>query len=783
MKDNADEKAQTLCYELLRSETEDEVISILKKEGFWEDRRVWQPYGNIGNNRGIVGNQQSSAVAALVEKIINSIDAVLTAECLIDGIDPTSSDAPSTMREAVERFFGVRDGRIEILTPKERTVLAENIQLVACGTKEHPCYLIIDDGEGQQPEDFPNTFLSLLRENKTKIPFVQGKFNMGGTGVLQFSGYNSFQLIISRRQPEIPSAGRPTTQIYRWGFTLVRRMDPSTDQPQSTYVYLAPNNKILSFESESMNVKPGRHPDLYVNAMEAGTCIKIWNYKLPGRLKTIATLDLRYALEKYLQDPALPIRVYERRNYRANYYDTTVSGLACVLSDNRQDIEPGMDSGGPLEVPEVGTIHMRVVVVRDNPENQGEDKRYPPGIFFIVNGQLHSMLESDFISRRTKLDYISDSLIVMVDCTSIPTRVREDIFLASRDRMRYCSERTLLENAIVDYLKDHPGLRALNALRRQKRLTSSLSDVETKKILQALVKSDPTIAKLFGKGQQIKIPSGNIPEPESYVGRQYPTIFRLLKEPAGGLIKKCPINHTCRIEYETDATNDYFSRANEHGRVEIQGASTLLSVHLWNGKASLRFAHPTASNIGDQLNVHISVTDPSRNKPFDSKFIMEIGPETPMSPSGGEPKPPSSALTNIPSIKEIRRDQWEMVGFDESSAIKIMRGEEDTLDIYINMDNIYLRNEIAKRRNTDPVLLNYWFKWGLCLLALGMIYQQRQRSQTDIGSSTEENSEIINEEDRNKISDACEGLAVTIIPVISQISRPEQEELAKSDEK
>ena len=112
-----------------------------------------------------------------------------------------------------------------------------------------------------------------------------------------------------------------------------------------------------------------------------------------------------------------------------------------------------------------------------------------------------------------------------------------------------------------------------------------------------------------------------------------------------------------------------------------------------------------------------------------------------------------------------------------------MRGDEDTLDIYINMDNIYLRNEIAKRRNTDPVLLNYWFKWGLCLLALGMIYQQRQRSQKEVGSSKEEMSDMINDEDRNKISEACEGLAVTIIPVISQISRPEQEELAKSDDK
>ena len=40
--------------------------------------------------------------------------------------------------------------------------------------------------EGQKPEDFPKTFLSLSEKNKEGIPFVQGKFNMGSTGSLRF---------------------------------------------------------------------------------------------------------------------------------------------------------------------------------------------------------------------------------------------------------------------------------------------------------------------------------------------------------------------------------------------------------------------------------------------------------------------------------------------------------------------------------------------------------------------------------------------------------------------
>ena len=39
--------------------------------------------------------------------------------------------------------------------------------------------IIYDDGEGQCPQDFEDTFLSLVSGNKNEIQFVQGKYNMG----------------------------------------------------------------------------------------------------------------------------------------------------------------------------------------------------------------------------------------------------------------------------------------------------------------------------------------------------------------------------------------------------------------------------------------------------------------------------------------------------------------------------------------------------------------------------------------------------------------------------
>lgn len=765
-----EEKARKLCFELLSSETEDEVIEILKKLGFWENSNSWKPYGNVQNNRGIVSNQQSSPVAALVEKIVNSIDAVLTGECFRAGIDPTSTNTPKTMQNAIEQFFQVKDGRIENLSPSQRTKLAEMIVLVATGTKESPNYVLIDQGEGQSPDTFESTFLSLLRDNKTRIPFVQGKYNMGGTGVLQFSGKNSFQLIISKRQPWINKTS--SSLADKWGFTLTRRLEPNVDQPQSSYVFLAPDSMIPFFSDDALELLPGKYPYAHQQAMQAGTCVKLWNYKFPGRIKSIATLDLRWALERHLQNPAIPIRISERRQgYKAHYYDTTMSGMLTVIADNPEDIEPGFDTGSPLDVPGIGHLELRLIVLKDTIDN----RKYATGIFFNVNGQLHGDLGKDFISRKSNLDYVADSMIVIIDCTALPPMVREDLFMGSRDRMRQCEERQAIESAIGEYLKDHPGLRQLNALRRQNRTAAAISDENTSEIFQELVKGDPTLGSLFGGGKKLKLPIGKIPDPTPYEGLKFPTIFKIANEPKEGLIKRCPKNHSCRVEFETNASNDYFSRVSDRGHFSVKSIVTpLSSVHLWNGRASVRFEPPVGSNPGDQYSIQIEVIDSSRVDPFQSQFMMVVEPDTPSPPPHPEypPKPKGSQLTGIPNVWPVTHDQWAKYGFDETSALAIRRGEEKQLDFFINMDNIYLKNEIARRKSTEKTLIEYYFKYGLSLLALGVLHVKHDSIEdTEEEASEKEETEWPPQIVKDEISETCRGAAITIIPIIIQLGK------------
>src|SRR5689334_11008287 len=101
-----------LCLSLVKCESEEDVIEILKKEKYWDNPDNWMYFGGDENNYSIIGNQQSKPESAIVEKIINSVDAMLMAECMKRGIKPDSSEAPQSIKDALINFFRIDDGKL-----------------------------------------------------------------------------------------------------------------------------------------------------------------------------------------------------------------------------------------------------------------------------------------------------------------------------------------------------------------------------------------------------------------------------------------------------------------------------------------------------------------------------------------------------------------------------------------------------------------------------------------------------------------------------------------------
>jgi hypothetical protein len=770
---------EELFYALLHAETEEEVTSTLQKSGLLNNETDWLPLGEMENNWSAAGNQQSAAGAALVEKMVNGIDSVLIYECLKRGIDPASAAAPQSMADAAKEFFKLPNGRLENIPAPDRTALAKRVQLIAVGSKEDPNYLIIDDGEGQAPIDFPETFLSIARSNKLHIHFVQGKYNAGGTGALRFCGQQNYQLIVSRRAPGlVAKKSDPTNKD--WGFTMVRRLRPTetSSRKSSMYVYYAPGGRVPSFSTQAVHVLAGegavnRPPTPYTQPLKYGSCIKLYSYR--WNASGIATRDPRYQLNRYLHNLVLPIRVTEtRQGYRANYYSTTVSGGAI---DENTDLDLGPASGSIALPRGMGTIPVELKVFKDKkPDGSEIDSRHlPKGVLFTVNGQVHGSLPSSFVSRKLNYTFLEDFLLLVVDATEMPTDFREDFFMTSRDRLVEAEDREFVENELKEFLRSHEGLRLLNNARKEAAITKTVETDQPLDLLQDLINDDPTLASLFGVGDRLKTPYGKVKEAAQYTGKRFPTFFRLKKE---NLVKDCPINRTCRVDFETDAVDDYFSRGDEPGHFEVIPPSFNQGYRLYHGNCSAKFCPPINCEVGDLIDVQVQVSDPSRETtPFACKFRLrvttkETAPDAPPHPER-KPKEPEGGGISLPKIYEVMKAQWPTNKFDEHSGLRFTGGQNgDPLEAFVNMENVFLTNELARAKDeAERVLLRHYYKSGLALVALGMLQEaKRRKPQAENGTGPAKPEADQFGEDLDTIFRLSGGVAAVIIPVVRSLA-------------
>ena len=126
-----DEKTSTkLALELLEATSSEDVAAILKNDEYsyyFGAPEYWSNYGSREKNWDAAGNQQSHGVGALVENIVNGIDAVLLRKSEEAGVlDPRSPGAPQSMQEAVKRYFNVPEGKLSNLDKQGIRQLAKD---------------------------------------------------------------------------------------------------------------------------------------------------------------------------------------------------------------------------------------------------------------------------------------------------------------------------------------------------------------------------------------------------------------------------------------------------------------------------------------------------------------------------------------------------------------------------------------------------------------------------------------------------------------------------------
>lgn len=648
---------------LLHADDEVSVINALKGLRLWDDNSIWRLYGDRDGNYATIGNQQSRPEAALVEKIVNSVDARLLNECQIRGIDPESPGAPSTVREAVALFIEGRKPRTESggkIQEWNRRLIQEQDQLITLaltGAKppESPSITLVDCGEGQTPLHMHDTFLSIDRANKLRIPFVQGKFNMGGTGALKFCGKHSLQLIITRRNPAILKKwkdnkrwGSDDPRQQEWGLTVVRRERPTGEVGEvrnSVYKYLAPvdvkhnpgRGHVLSFVAPTLKAMP-EHNKPYVRDLEYGTVIKLYEYDVKGFGSHALQPDgLLSRTELLLPQIALPVRIHECRAYKGDpvrSFANTLVGVVTRLEDN-----PNLENGYPSSVPITVRNEKMSAQIYAFQSDKADSYRKNEGIIFTINGQTHGSIPKTFFDRsRVKMGRLAKSLLVIVDCSGLSVGAREDLFMNSRDRLSNGELRKAVEEELEDVIGRHPGLRELRERRRNQEIEERLEDSKPlENVLESIFKSSPTLSKLFLFGQRLSRPhradpaatrgggEGGDSGKGEFRGRRYPTYFRFLGEKDGAVLaRKADLGRRCRIRFETDAENGYFERANTPGHYHVEvlegsleGIELDHNLILFDGIANWSINLPEDRlKSGDEITLECSVTDDSLVEPF-----------------------------------------------------------------------------------------------------------------------------------------------------------------------
>lgn len=740
------EEIKEFAIKLAHAESEIEIIEILKSHKFYQDDSCWMTFGENENNFSVIGAQQSSADAALVEKLINSLDAVLIRRALEEGIDPTSDNAPISIRDALENFFEISEGNLVKLAKATRNTLAKNIQLYVTGRKTVPNYCIVDKGEGQSPNRLPQTILSLSKSNKLRIPFVQGKFNMGGTGVLQFCGKQNFQVIISKRCSTIDDQfntfdGKVDDSKDYWGVTIVRRSAPKKGAKSSSYEYLAPNKQVLRFAAEELSL-------VNDSVIDWGTFIKLYEYKIPG-CTSVATFDLYYRLSVLMPSVALPIRIIETRDYKGNTLETTINGLNVRLEEDRnKNLEENFPYHSELTV-QNQKIKYSLYAFK---ENSSENYRKNEGVILVVNGQTHGYLpKSIFARKNVQLGYIANSLLAVLDCSNLDLRSREDLFMNSRDKLRNVELKKVLEDCLEDMFRNNTLLKRLQNERRQKALEDKIGDAKPlSEVLNRIIKKSPTLKNFLISGSKITNPfeladqqgdsrrtsSAEKNRTEDFQGKFFPTFFRLRGKSSGYLMKVVPKNRKARVVFETDAANGYFGRDDRPGQssLTVNGVDVpTYSMNLVSGRVTLNITLPEKCKVGEELSYVITVSDQSNTKGFTAKFKIIVAM------AATKPKGNSNKTSLAPpNLTEIKKDQWATYDMNENGVLRVRMAGEGVYDFFVNIDNIHLLAEISELKSSEKIeLVKSQYKFGMSLVGLSIIQYYNTQEENKEGAAEE----------------------------------------------
>ena len=772
--------SQEVCYRILRVDSEREVDAIVTSIPELSDTMNWHPVDGRTTNFNIVTNQAATGSKALTELCTNMVDAVLLKHAYLKGVDLVGPDAPKSVIDGVRdlvQLKGARNGILaEVDDPKYLQEFSEKNLIIGVtgGTRQNDslCFTFVDNGEGQHASDFEDTFLSLSKGTKSEIPFVQGKYNMGSSGVLSYCGRRWYKLIISRRYDESGD----------WGWTLVRRR-PGSGMPVAEY--FKPPSGILSFSASVVHPLKLMDGNLDEKAhLASGTIIKLYDYQMES---AVSFRNIRESINENLVSTVLPFRLMDYRyrpdkqrgGRRAQGVDERpVNGLEFLLL--RRDSEDSSVSDEPSSVyeprkaqhigdithPDLGHISVRAIVLgRELPGWLKNVWR----VFHAVNGQVQHKQNRGYLSLTCKLPGLKDRVIIISDASNLSEAAHNDVWKGDRESIRATEIGQLYTEEVTKLIANSAYLKDLQQ-RIAREETANLAEEGQTTLFQNLVDMDPSIAQLLPGGTVVTL-RGNIGRGEreeaEWQGKYSPTFLEL----EAAVIKRDGADVTVDghriVTFKTDVQNDYLTRPDNRGRVFVTGGIGSKFSHtdsLRNGRLTITFEPLTGKvSIGDEFAFSLGLLDDAIPEPITEEMKLRVvetrripptkphQPPKPMDPNTegaeeaieGRSLPPTKWLTKDGrSIGEAETFLWPE-DFTDQDGGKVEELTEDERVYCINYDNAHFRQFLDRERNDiDKKVVAEQYRMSMLVLMMGL-EDAYSRMETDAKTDLAENIDAI----------------------------------------
>ena len=328
-----------------------------------------------------------------------------------------------------------------------------------------------------------------------------------------------------------------------------------------------------------------------------GSLLKLYSYRLPEGARSIISRDLNLSLNEFLFEPALPfLTVDNNQRYPDNRAPITpVYGLKRRLEADTETVETRFSQVS--KTAELGELRISVYVFKARSRGQGvkETKQYIQreyfkngmSVLFSLNGQVHGSYSSEFVTRALKMPLLKDYLLVHVDCSRLDLEVRNELFMASRDRLKAGDKADAIRKHLRDVLADSD----LKEIAKRRKSSLNVDDTDAGKMLRDLTRNMPmndALTKILRQtfdlpGQkpgtvqkeereERQKPKREPREAPPFHPQRYPSAFRVKggdTAEKGLKLFKLPQGGNRTISFATDVENDYFDRTDDPGDMTL----------------------------------------------------------------------------------------------------------------------------------------------------------------------------------------------------------------------